>query len=137
VKVYPKAGRKFCDAKKKVYPKAGCKFFDAKKIPHLIKTASMKPKLTIVFSRSKTGAKFLNVTTQTQCNLGCDVDTEHYFGWFQNDIKISFEGSLPECEGAELKDFIAKVQTGEEGKLTKQTTNITLGCLLTMERSRS
>jgi hypothetical protein len=127
VKVYPKAGRKFCDAKKKVYPKAGRKFFDAKKIPHLIKTASMKPKLTIVFSRSKTGAKFLDVTTQTQCNLGCDVDTEHYFGWFQDDIKISFEGSLPECEGAELKDFIAKVQRGEEGELTKQTTNITLG----------
>ncbi|CAM6024290.1 unnamed protein product [Sphagnum balticum] len=111
----------------KVYPKAGCKFRDAREIPHLIKTASMKPKLMIVFSQSKTGVKFLNVTTQTQCNLGCDADTEHYFGWFQDDIKISFGGSLPECEGAELQDFIARVQRGEEGELTKETTNITLG----------
>jgi hypothetical protein len=111
----------------KVYPKAGRKFRDAREIPHLIKTASMKPKLRIVFSQSKTGAKFLDVTTQTQCNLGCDADTEHYFGWFQDDIKISFGGSLPECEGVELQDFIARVQRGEGGELTKETTNISLG----------
>jgi hypothetical protein len=111
----------------KVYPEAGRKFCDAREIPPEIKTASMKPKLTIVFFRDKTGDKFLNVTTQTQCNLGCDADTKHYFGWFQDDIKISFRGSSLECEGTELKDFSASVQGGEKGELTKETTNITLG----------
>jgi len=118
-----------------------------------LKTASMKPRLTIVFFRDKRGSKFLNVTTQTQCNLGCDVNTEHYL-WFQGDIKISFGVSLPDhffafticpkwsgrkfpklpkkfqawgCEGTELKDFSASVQGGEKGELTKETTNITLG----------
>jgi len=116
-----------CTYTVKVYPEAGRKFRDARKIPHQIKTTSMKPKLTIVFFRDKTGTKFLNVTTQTQCNLGCDAHAEHYFGWFQDDIKISFQGSLPECEGTELKDFSASVQGGEKGELTKETTNITLG----------
>ncbi len=112
----------------KVYPEAGCTFRVAREIPHQIKTASMKPtNLMIVFSRDKTGAKFLDVTTQTQCNLGRDADTEHYFGWFQDDIKISFQGSSPECKGTVLKDFSASVQGGEKGELTKETTNITLG----------
>jgi hypothetical protein len=110
-----------------VYLEAGRKFRIAREIPHQIKTASMKPDLTIVFSRDKTGAKFLDVTTRTQCNLGCDADTEHYFGWFQDDIKISFVGSSPECGGTKLKDFMANVQKGEKGGLTKETTNITSG----------
>jgi len=111
----------------KVYPEAGRKFRDARGIPHQIKTASMKPKLTIVFFRNQTGTKLLNVTTRTQCNLGCDADTEHYFGWFQDDIKISFEGLSEECKGTDLKDFSATVQGGEKSELTKETTNITLG----------
>jgi hypothetical protein len=112
----------------KVYPEAGCTFHVAREIPPQVKTTSMKPtNLMIVFSRDKTGAKFLDVTTQTQCNLGRDADTEHYFGWFQDDIKISFQGSSPECKGTVLKDFSASVQGGEKGELTKETTNITLG----------
>ncbi|CAN5968999.1 unnamed protein product [Sphagnum jensenii] len=111
----------------KVYPEAGCTFHVAREIPPQIKTASMKPKiLMIVFSRDKTGAKFLDVTTQTQCDLGRDADTEHYFGWFQDDIRISFQGSS-ECKGTVLKDFSASVQGGEKGELTKETINITLG----------
>ncbi|CAM6046793.1 unnamed protein product [Sphagnum compactum] len=110
----------------KVYPEAGRKFRDAREIPHQIKTASMKPKLTIVFSQDKTGAKFLDVTTQTQCNLGCHADTED-FEWFHDDIKISFVRSSPECEGTELKDFSASGQGVEKGKLTKETTNTTFG----------
>jgi hypothetical protein len=111
----------------KVTLEAGRKFRDAIKIPPQIETASIYPKLTIVFFRDKTGAKFLNVTTQTQCNLTTHADTEHDFGWFQDDIKISFRRSSSECEGIALQDFSASDERGEKGELTKQTTNITLG----------
>jgi len=105
----------------KVYPEAR----QSSRGPPQIETESMKPKLTIVFFRDKTGTKFLNVTTQTQCNLG-ELATQNGFGWFQDDIMISFRG-LPECEGTDLKDFSASVQGGEKGELTKETTNRTLG----------
>jgi hypothetical protein len=109
-----------CRFRVKVYPEAGCTFRVAKEIPPQIKTASMKPtNFMIVFSRDNTGAKFLDVTTQTQCNLGRDADIEHYFGWFQDDIKISFQGSLLECKRTVLKDYSASVQGGEKGELTK------------------
>jgi hypothetical protein len=110
-----------------IYPNAGGTFRVPREIPPQIKTVFMKPKLTIVFSRDKTGAKFLDVTTRTQCSLGRDADTEHCFGWFHDDIKISFQGSSQECKGTELKGFSVSVQGGEKGERTKETTNITLG----------
>jgi hypothetical protein len=111
----------------KVYPEPGQSFHDVSEIPGQIRTASMNPKLKIVFFRDQTGAKFLDVTTQTQCNLGCDVDSEHYFGWFQDDIKISFQGLPEKCKGTDLKDFFASAQKGEEDEFTRETTTITLG----------
>jgi hypothetical protein len=109
-----------------VSPGAGGKFRDARDIPPQIKIASMKPKLTIVFFRDQTGDKFLDVSTETQCNLGRDAATKH-FEWFQDDIKISFAGSSQECKGTELNFSSASVQGGEKGELTKETTNITSG----------
>jgi hypothetical protein len=110
----------------KVYPEPGQSFHDSE-IPSQIRTASMNPKLMIVFFRDQTGAKFLDVTTQTQCNVGCDVDSEHYFGWFQDDINISFQGLSEECKEADLKSFFASAQKGEEGEFTREITTITLG----------
>ncbi|CAK9274317.1 unnamed protein product [Sphagnum jensenii] len=111
----------------KVYPGAGQRFHDASETQSQIKTACMNPKLMIVFFRDQTGDKFLDVSTQTQCNLGCKVDKKPYFGWFQDDIKISFKGRGMECEGAELKDFFASAQKDEEGEFIKEITTITMG----------
>jgi hypothetical protein len=73
-------------------------FRDARQIPDEIKTASINPYLEIVFFRHKTGDKFLDVTTTTQCNLGPHAHLPH-FGWFQDDIKISFGGTPTKREG--------------------------------------
>jgi hypothetical protein len=83
--------------------------------------------LTIAFSRNKEKEKFLDVTTQTQCNLGYDALDPTYFGWFQDDIMISFQGISEECERTLLTQSTATNQKGEEGITTKVTTNITLG----------
>jgi len=110
----------------KVYPEAGRNFRGVTEIPCQIRTASMKPDLEIVFIRNQTRAKFLDVKTRTQCNLGCDVDTDN-FGWFQDDIRISFQRLSEECKGTDLKDFFASAQKGEEGESTKEITTVTLG----------
>jgi hypothetical protein len=115
-----------CTYTVKVYPEAGQSFRGGHEIPRQIRKASMNPKLMIVFFRDQTGAKFLDVTTQTQCNLGCDVDTDN-FGWFQDDIRISFQGISEECKGTDLKEFFASAQKGEEGESTKEITTVTLG----------
>jgi hypothetical protein len=108
-----------------VYPEAGQSFHDAE-IPCQIRTASMKPELEIVFFRNQVGARFLDVTTRTQCNLGCDVDPDN-FGWFQDDITISFRGLSEECKGTNLRDYFASAQKGEKGEITKEITTITSG----------
>jgi hypothetical protein len=116
----------------KVYPKAKCELHDARRIPLDIKqqimTASISSiVLTIVFSRNKEKEKFLDVTTQAQCNLGYDAVNPTYFGWFQDDIMISFQGKSEECERTVLTQSTATNQKGEEGVTTKVTTNITSG----------
>jgi hypothetical protein len=116
-----------CKYTVKVYPGAGRRFHDASEIPSQIETASMDPKLMIVFFRDQTWDKFLDVTTHTQCNLGRKVDKKPYFGWFQDDIKISFKGRGKECEGAELKDSFASAEKGEDGEFIKEITTITMG----------
>ncbi len=67
------------------------------------------------------------MTTQTQCNLGYDALNPTYFGWFQDDIMISFQGISEECERTLLTQSTATNQKGEEGITTKVTTNITSG----------
>jgi hypothetical protein len=83
--------------------------------------------LTIVFSRNKEKEKFLDVTTQAQCNLGYDAVNPTYFGWFQDDIMISFQGKSEECERTVLTQSTATNQKGEEGITTKVTRNIISG----------
>jgi hypothetical protein len=78
----------------------------------------------IVFFENKIGVKFLDVTTQTQCNLGHDAHGEHYFGRFEDDMEISFEGTSTKCKGTTLKDFSATNKKGEEGIATRKTINI-------------
>jgi hypothetical protein len=67
------------------------------------------------------------VTTQAQCNLGYDAVNPTYFGWFQDDIMISFQGRSEECGRTVLTQSTATNQKGEEGITTKVTTNITSG----------
>jgi hypothetical protein len=116
----------------KVYPKAKCELHDARRIPLDIKQQIMTTSissiiLTIVFSRNKEKEKFLDVTTQAQCNLGYDAVNPTYFGWFQDDIMISFQGKSEECERTVLTQSTTTNQKGEEGTTTKVTTNITSG----------
>jgi hypothetical protein len=106
-----------------VYPEAGCRFCDPTEIPPQIRTASMKPKIRIEFFRDKTSSKFLRVTTQTQCNLGQSA-TQNDFGWFQDDILISF-GGTPDCRGTTLECFTASDLNNNEGETIKDTTNYT------------
>jgi hypothetical protein len=108
-----------------VYPEAGRRFCDAAEIPPQIRTASIKPKMRIEFFRDKSSSKFLRVTTQTQCNLG-QFATQNDFGWFQDDIQISFKGTLPECRGTRLECSTASDLNNNEGETIKDTTNYTL-----------
>jgi len=107
-----------------VYPEAGCRFCDAIEIPPQIRKASIKPKIRIEFFRDKTSSKFLRVTTQTQCNLG-QFATQNDFGWFQDDIQISFKGTLPECGGTRLECSTTSDLNNNEGETIKDTTNYT------------
>jgi hypothetical protein len=107
-----------------VYPEAGCFFCDAIEIPPQIRKASINPKIRIEFFRDKTSSKFLRVTTQTQCNLG-QFATQNDFGWFQDDIQISFKVSLPECRGTRLECSTASDLNNNEGETVKDTTNYT------------
>jgi hypothetical protein len=107
-----------------VYFEAGCRFCDAAEIPPQIRTASIKPRMRIEFFRDKTLSKFVRVTTQTQCNLG-QFATQNDFGWFQDDIQISFKGTLPECRGTRLECSTASDLNNNEGETVKDTTNYT------------
>jgi hypothetical protein len=107
-----------------IYPEAGRRFCDATEIPPQIRTASIKPKMRIEFFRDKSSSKFLHVTTQTQCNLG-QFATQNDFGWFQDDIQISFKGTLPECRGTRLECSTASDLNNNEGETIKDTTNYT------------
>jgi hypothetical protein len=108
-----------------VYLEAGRRFCDAVDIPPQIRTASIKPKMRIEFSRDKSSSKFLRVTTQTQCNLG-QFATQNDFRWFQDDIQISFKGTLPECRGIRLECPTTSDLNNNEGETIKDTTNYTL-----------
>jgi hypothetical protein len=109
-----------------VYPKEGGTFHDGCQIQEEIKTASINPNLEIVFSRNKRGAKFFKVTARTQCSLGSHAHRQH-FGWFQNDIKISFEGISSECKKTTLKNPIVTTENDEEGIPIREATHKSFG----------
>jgi len=123
-----------------VHAPAGRGFQDVSRIPlnmkQQITTASIYPTIfKIVFSRNKEKEKFFEVIAQTQCNLGrnalCnldhDVDSQPYFGWFQDDIMISFNGISAECQRTRLQTSTATNQKDEEGITTKEIINLALG----------
>ncbi len=107
-----------------VYLEVECRFCDATEIPPQIRTTSIKPRMRIQFFLDKTLSKFLRVTTQTQCNLG-PFATQNDFGWFQDDIQISFKGTLPKCTGTKLECSIASDVNNNARETIKDTTNYT------------
>jgi hypothetical protein len=110
-----------------VYPKKGCAFRVGRQNPDEIKTASsINPNLEIVFFRNKTGAKFLDVTTRTQCSLGSHAHRRD-FRWFHNDIKISFEGISSECERTTLKNPSVTTENDEEPMAIREETHTNFG----------
>jgi hypothetical protein len=111
-----------------IYPNEGRTFRGGRQIQDEIKTTSISPNLEIVFFQNKTRAKFLKVTTQTQCNLGFDAHRQD-FGWFQDDIKISFEGISPECKKTTLKNPRVTTENDEEPIPIKETTQKSFGGL--------
>jgi hypothetical protein len=110
----------------KIYPNEGRTFRGGCQIQEEIKTASISPNLEIVFFQNKTGAKFLKVTTRTQCNLGSNAHRQD-FGWFQDDIKISFEGISSECKKTTLKNPRVTSENDEEPIPIKETTQKSFG----------
>jgi hypothetical protein len=108
-----------------VHPEAGRRFRDPAEIPPQIRPASIVPKMRIEFFRDKSSSKFLRVTTQTQCNLG-QFATQNDFGWFHDDIQISFKGTSSECRGTRLECSTASDLNNNEGETIKDTTNYTL-----------
>jgi hypothetical protein len=80
--------------------------------------------MRIEFFRDKTLSKFLRVATQTQCNLG-QFATQNDFGWFQDDIRISFKGTLQECRGTRLECSTASDLNNNVGETIKDITNCT------------
>jgi hypothetical protein len=123
-----------------VHAPAGRGVQDVNRIPLNIKqqitAASIYPTIfKIVFSRNKENEKFFEVIAQTQCNLGrnaqCnldhDADPQPYFGWFQDDIMISFNGISAECQRTRLQTSTATNQKDEESITTKDIVNLALG----------
>ncbi len=94
-------------------------------VPEHMRTASIMSTLIVEFSQEKTGAKFIHVTTQTQCNLGRNGNSRNYFGCFQDDVTISFGESHPANGGTELIFFAASDIRENDGVLTTDTTSQT------------
>jgi hypothetical protein len=112
----------------KVHPKEGGTFRVGCQIEKEIEKVSIYPNLEIVFSQNKTWPKFLQVTTRTQCNFRSDGHRQD-FGWFQDDIKISFEGISSECNKTTLKNPRVTTENDEEPIPIKETTQKSFGGL--------
>ncbi|KAH8963821.1 hypothetical protein BDL97_04G031900 [Sphagnum fallax] len=110
----------------KVHPKEGGTFRVGCQIEKEIEKVSIYPNLEIVFSQNKTWPKFLQVTTRTQCNFRSDGHRQD-FGWFQDDIKISFEGISSECNKTTLKNPRVTTENDEEPIPIKETTQKSFG----------
>jgi hypothetical protein len=108
-----------------IYPGLGGSFQGVHPIPEHMRTASIMSTLIVEFSQEITGAKFIHVTTQTQCNLGRNGNSRNYFGCFQDDVTISFGESDPAHGGTELLFFAASDLRENDGVLTTDTTSQT------------
>ncbi len=108
-----------------IYPGLGGNFQGVHPIPEHMRTASIMSTLIVEFSQENTGAKFIHVTTQTQCNLGRNGNSRNYFGCFQDDVTISFGESHPAHGGTELLFFAASDLRENDGVLTTDTTSQT------------
>jgi len=109
-----------------IYPGLGGSFQGVHPIPEHMRTASIMSTLIVEFSQETTGAKFIHVTTQTQCNLGRNGNSRNYFGCFQDDVTISFGESDPAIGGTELLFFAASDLRENDGVLTTDTTSQTV-----------
>jgi hypothetical protein len=126
----------------KVYAKEGGGFRNVStirrnnNIKQQINLASILPTLEIVFFRNEQGEKILEVEAITQCNLrrnvqfnrDHDATNQPYFGWFQDDIMLSFKGtSKDESEKTRLRKPKATHEDHKEPTTAKDIINIAQG----------
>jgi hypothetical protein len=108
-----------------IYPGLGGSFQGVHPIPEHMRTASIMSTIIVEFSQKTTGAKFIHVTTETQCNLGHNRNSQNYVGCFQDDVTISFGESDPAIGGTELLFFAASDLRENDEVFTTDTTSQT------------